>query len=400
MLRKLPPTEVVNESHREAPRASATQPLQHRPMLGQTDTSAEIRTGAEGDRHGAAAAAAGRSQRGLVHGLSVLWRGKSSRFHASVAAGALVSDARGGDAYDLETVRTLTRVARVDIDPSAKRRPRERALGHVWRLLSATPPQADIVISDPFVAAWGRRALDARHVAMVHHFPFELTRGTLAQRTYLSRLRRRLKTMDTVVTVSEFWKTQFEKMGCQDVRVVHNALDPARFRYGDKELAAFRQRFDLPPDKPLIYAGNAQIQKGVTDVYDALKDEPYTLVMTGPREESLRDLPVRWLDLRYDDYVRLLAAADVVVTMSRMTEGWCRTAHEALLCGTPVIGSGTGGMRELLEGAGQAVVAPKQLAQAVRDALHDKDRIRHGREFAERFTPDRFNQAWERIIRE
>ena len=45
----------------------------------------------------------------------------------------------------------------------------------------------------------------------------------------------------------------------------------------------------------------------------------------------------------------LLQAASVAVTMSKFNEGWCRTAHEAMLCKTPVVGSGMGGMGELLE---------------------------------------------------
>ena len=41
--------------------------------------------------------------------------------------------------------------------------------------------------------------------------------------------------------------------------------------------------------------------------------------------------------------------------MSKFLEGWNRTAHEAMLCRTPVIGSGTGGMRELLLGGQQII---------------------------------------------
>ena len=41
--------------------------------------------------------------------------------------------------------------------------------------------------------------------------------------------------------------------------------------------------------------------------------------------------------------------------MSKFQEGWCRTAHEAMLLKTPVVGSGFGGMSELLEGGGQII---------------------------------------------
>ena len=62
------------------------------------------------------------------------------------------------------------------------------------------------------------------------------------------------------------------------------------------------------------------------------------------------NIPVVNLSLNYKEYLCLLKASSVVVTMSKFKEGWCLTAHEAMLCKTPVIGSGKGGMRELLEG--------------------------------------------------
>ena len=60
----------------------------------------------------------------------------------------------------------------------------------------------------------------------------------------------------------------------------------------------------------------------------------------------------------FGDYLKLLKASWVVLTMSKFKEGWCRTAHEAMLLKTPVIGSGTGGMRELLEN-GKQIVCPE-----------------------------------------
>ena len=35
--------------------------------------------------------------------------------------------------------------------------------------------------------------------------------------------------------------------------------------------------------------------------------------------------------------------------MSTFKEGWCRVLHEAAIHGTPILGSGLGGMRELLQ---------------------------------------------------
>ena len=60
--------------------------------------------------------------------------------------------------------------------------------------------------------------------------------------------------------------------------------------------------------------------------------------MTGPNNQNF-SLPVQCFCLSKQDYLRLLKACDLVITMSKVREGWCRVAHEAMLCQTPVIGS-------------------------------------------------------------
>ena len=39
----------------------------------------------------------------------------------------------------------------------------------------------------------------------------------------------------------------------------------------------------------------------------------------------------------------------LAIAMSTFKEGWCRVLHEAAIHGTPILGSGLGGMRELLQ---------------------------------------------------
>ena len=67
------------------------------------------------------------------------------------------------------------------------------------------------------------------------------------------------------------------------------------------------------------------------------------------------ELPIPNLMLPFEEYRLLLAASDIVITMSLFKEGWNRCVHEAVLCGTPVIGSGKGGMEELLVMSGQTI---------------------------------------------
>jgi glycosyltransferase involved in cell wall biosynthesis len=104
------------------------------------------------------------------------------------------------------------------------------------------------------------------------------------------------------------------------------------------------------------------------------------------------------------DYLRLLKASSVVITMSKFKEGWCRTAHEAMLCKTPVIGSGLGGMRELLE-EGKQIICPdsKNLREKVEYLLNNQE-VReetgeNGFIFATKFTFKRFKRSWQELIK-
>jgi glycosyltransferase involved in cell wall biosynthesis len=188
-----------------------------------------------------------------------------------------------------------------------------------------------------------------------------------------------------------------QKLGCERVEVIYNAFDLGEFTFDPEEVDAFLARHGIPRDKPIIYIGNASRQKGVVEVYEALKDEGYTLVMTGRNKEV--DLPALWFNLERRDYLRLLHACDVVITMSKLLEGWNRVAHEALLCRTPVIGSGIGGMRELLTEARQVILPdPAGLPEAVRSVLEQRALYeQRGYAFVEQLDTAYFARAWQTL---
>ena len=147
--------------------------------------------------------------------------------------------------------------------------------------------------------------------------------------------------------------------------------------------------------------GNCQKLKGVVDAYLALKDLDAYLVTSGRRQV---DVPTLNLDLDYRSYVTLLKASSVVITMSQFKEGWCMTAHEAMLCQTPVIGSGLGGMRELLEGGRQIVCQDfKDLGKEVTYLINHPDQREKigfdGYNFAKEFTMERFRRDWINLMR-
>ncbi len=208
-----------------------------------------------------------------------------------------------------------------------------------------------------------------------------------------------LKKTDTIVTISEYWKKHFLEKGYANVYKIYCGFDLADFKIGHQEVSEFKKRFKLE-GKPIIYIGNCQKAKGVMETWQALKDLDVHLVTSGKRTINI---PALNLDLEHRDYLKLLKASSVVVAMSKFKEGWCITAHEAMLLKTPVIGSGLGGMKELLEGGRQVVCEDFQnLKEKVEYLLNHSD-IREkmggdGYNFGENFTLERFKKEWINLI--
>jgi len=210
---------------------------------------------------------------------------------------------------------------------------------------------------------------------------------------------RNLRKADGIVTVSEYWKNHFLEKGYKNVHKIYNGFDLSNFNISDEEVLEFKKRFDLL-GKPIIYLGNCQRAKGVVESYQALKDLDAHLVTSGEQQVKI---PAQNFSLEYRDYLKLLKASSVVLTMSKFKEGWCRTAHEAMLLKTPIIGSGLGGMRELLEGGKQIICESfSQLREKVEFLLnHPEIREKMGESgynFAKDFTLERFEKEWLELI--
>lgn len=204
-----------------------------------------------------------------------------------------------------------------------------------------------------------------------------------------------LKKTDAIVTVSDYWEKHFLKRGYNRVYKIYNGFGLSLFDIFQEETSEFKKKYKLE-EKPIIYIGNCQKAKGVVESYRALKDLDVYLITSGRPQVKI---PAINLEIEYREYLKLLKASSVVVTMSKFNEGWCRTAHEAMLLKTPVIGSGLGGMKELLEG-GKQIVCPdfNELREKVEYLLsHPEIRIKMGEDgynFAKNFTSERFRNDW------
>lgn len=202
---------------------------------------------------------------------------------------------------------------------------------------------------------------------------------------------------DPIVVISKYWERYFVDRGFSNVHLAYCPFEIEKYRVTEEEVSEFKKQYGFG-GRPLVYIGNPQPKKGTHLVYEELKNENYDLVTSG--EGSLILPKARHLKLNFPDYVKLLAACDVVITFSQFKEGWCRVAHEAILVGTPVIGSGLGGMAEILANCGQLTCDnTSSIRQTVRSILSSSNQEIAANSWARSMSTSSFRTQWLEIIR-
>jgi glycosyltransferase involved in cell wall biosynthesis len=271
--------------------------------------------------------------------------------------------------------------------------------GRINRLLRSLP--GDSVVVKTFSAALVNPRNQPPNIVIVHHVDGNSTNWLYAACEH--RLISRLKHATAVVVVSEYWKRRLAlSLEVKNIHVIHNGFRTEEFSVLPHERDTFKSRYGLL-GKPIVYLGAYQADKGVIEAAEALKDVDAHLVSSSHFNNGLPPGRLRCLHLGRRDYIRLLASSTVAIAMSQFAEGWCRSAHEAMLCGTPVVGSGYGGLSELLEG-GRQIICPDfgSLRSVIEDLLHDAGKRAElgtrGREFARLFTYERFRSEWIHLV--
>jgi glycosyltransferase involved in cell wall biosynthesis len=305
----------------------------------------------------------------------------------------------GGDLYEAEVGEALREACEVKTEqviPSAAKMNRVLALPmyfmNIWRLRAAP---VDVIIRSMNNCFFLPRTI--KNIVIAFHYDTAFCHPLVKVHHWLTLMAmvRQRKKIDRLVVISEYWKEFFRRYGFEKIDIVYSAVNPAEFVVAPEELAAFRQKYRLTGPN-LIYIGNPQRKKGALEVYEALKDSGYKLVASGNADV---EIPVRTLKLDFREYVMLLHSVDLVITMSQFNEGWCRQAHEAMLCSKPVIGSGRGGMRELLDAGGQIVCENfSDLPRLVKTALGNRELGKKGREAALKYTYAEFTQKWRDVV--
>jgi 1,2-diacylglycerol 3-alpha-glucosyltransferase len=273
-----------------------------------------------------------------------------------------------------------------------------------YRLSGPTVPDAvrsaDVVHTHtPFGVGLGglrlARASGARLVASYHtptaEYAEYLLPTDLGVRTLRGTCRRYERWFfdhaDVVLAPSSVTAQHVRDLGVSTpVEVLPNGVDTELFRPVDD--TAFRERYDLPKDRPLVgYTGRHGFEKRLSEAIAAAADLDVTLVFggDGPARESLeREARRRGVDAVFLGFIErsslpaFYSALDALVFPSPVeTQGL--VALEANACGTPVVGADEGALSDTIEEGVTGYRVPTGDIEALRAglqrALDEGDRL-------------------------
>jgi teichuronic acid biosynthesis glycosyltransferase TuaC len=202
------------------------------------------------------------------------------------------------------------------------------------------------------------------------------------------------------------------------LHVMRNGVDLRRF--DALPPAAMRQKLGLAGGPLLLSVGNLHEHKGhglVIEALARLRAEPQwaetrlLVVGAGPDEQQFKARAqalgvadvVRWVgQVPNAELKQWYSAADALVLASSR-EGWPNVLLEAMACGTPVVASDVGGVKEIVQApqAGRVVGqrTPEAFAAALAGLLANPPSRASVRDYAARFGWDSTSQDQLRLFR-
>jgi glycogen synthase len=220
-----------------------------------------------------------------------------------------------------------------------------------------------------------------------------------------------VETADRVIAVSGQMREDILAHFALDpdrVVVIHNGIDPERFRPTERRDALERRGVSEPY---VLFVGRITDQKGIFHLLAAAPKLPpgvqVVLCASAPDtpeiearlREAVAGLPnVRWIAemVPHDDVVQLYSHAEVFVCPS-VYEPFGIINLEAMACRTPVVASAVGGILEVVEDGRTGLLVPParpdDLAAAIRRLLDDRGLARAFGEAGRRRVEERFSWA-------
>lgn len=197
-----------------------------------------------------------------------------------------------------------------------------------------------------------------------------------------------LKKAKEVIVVSNELKSQLGKYyDVEKVSVISMGCDTTKFSPKNREENYFKQN----GKQVILFVGRLAEKKGVKYLVEASKDIDAKLIIVGDgplrgelelQAEEQGDKIIFLGAKNHDELVKIFASADVFVAPSITAkdgdkEGLPTTIIEAMASGLPVVGTDSGGIKEIIiDGENGFVVSEKsadEIANAIKKILSDKN---------------------------
>lgn len=303
----------------------------------------------------------------------------------------------GGTLYEIDAIESIKREYSISVNSNYIKK--ENTIKYFLKKHKRTI-QADICVSDPYVLAFNKLDYKKYNIAIIHHIDESLAKSSFLGKLFLNQLLKNLKKVDLVVVVSKFWESYLRTYGIQNIKIIYNSYALLDFTFEDQDAISLKERLKLDPKKPTIYLGKHTQGKGVDEILKHIDCSKFNLIASG--KGAAQNDKYQSVFLSKKEFPMLLKIADVVLAMSTMPEGWNRIAHEAMLVKTPVIGSGSGGMRELLENSGQKIVTDfSNLKNEIDNVIENKWELGNlAFDYVKKFDESYFQSEWLGLIKQ
>ena len=204
--------------------------------------------------------------------------------------------------------------------------------------------------------------------------------GDWAEKPVRHRWAKIYNQFDRVVAPSRYIAQRLAEAGVEGATALPLGVDVQQFNPGHADRAGLRRRLGLAADRRLlVFAGRPAREKKIEVLVEAAArlGDPYTLLLVGAAAPDA-GAPENLLCLPYEAdagaLARLLASCDAFVHAND-AEPFGLITLEAMACGLPVVGVGSGGLAETVdEAVGQLASrsAAGPFAEAV-EALFARD---------------------------
>ena len=209
--------------------------------------------------------------------------------------------------------------------------------------------------------------------------------------------------IEAVISCSKYWSRYYKEKGFKNTITIFNGFD---IKSMDHSLAINKStsvlnRFGLI-SKEYLHFGSYGPSKGQKVALKYLKHLGLPMIATSASKRVLIDgiKDINLINANFDEYNILLKNAKATICMSEFKEGWCRVLHEAAIHGTPIIGSGLGGMSELLEIGGFTSSTADNLSDDLNTRTKEISLSKDTINLYRAFTLQKFCEAWRLCVLE